>query len=393
MALRAVASSTGSGGGPITASSITNTGLTAGRVVVSTTGGLETDYANLTYSDTGSPSSGPLLQISSGASGSNRGANMLFLPGDGTVSGSSAHPAIAIGGNDTGFYSSGLSGNLIVTVGGAAQMEWSGTTVYAGNATDGVSAFGTSGARWKQLFLGGSPAITANAPALDIAQTWNNAAVTFSAFQINATNTASAAGSLLFDAQVGGVSMLAFKPSNGYLSFSSTGNAGFGGVTATTGFDIAINGTTPQIRWGSTQGQMLSTYSIGWSASGPGFSNTANISYLGAASLAIGNGTAGDFSGTLKLTKLNPDFTNTATVGSVTINKACGQVILGAAGSSLTLTNSLISTTSQIFVDFAGAPGNAVGLACYAVAGTGSCTINVVPAVTNQTKINFVVFN
>lgn len=39
-------------GGPATFSSITNTGLTSGRVVYSTTGGLETDSANLTFNGT-----------------------------------------------------------------------------------------------------------------------------------------------------------------------------------------------------------------------------------------------------------------------------------------------------------------------------------------------------
>lgn len=46
--------------------------------------------------------------------------------------------------------------------------------------------------------------ITADAPVLNLAQTWNNAAVTFTGLKLNATDTASAAGSLLMDWQVGG---------------------------------------------------------------------------------------------------------------------------------------------------------------------------------------------
>jgi hypothetical protein len=48
--------------------------------------------------------------------------------------------------------------------------------------------------------------ITANAPVLDLAQTWNNAAVTFTGAKLNVTDTASNAASLLMDLQVGGTS-------------------------------------------------------------------------------------------------------------------------------------------------------------------------------------------
>ena len=48
--------------------------------------------------------------------------------------------------------------------------------------------------------------ITADAPVLNLAQTWNNAAITFTGLKLNATDTASAAASLLMDLQVGGTS-------------------------------------------------------------------------------------------------------------------------------------------------------------------------------------------
>jgi hypothetical protein len=107
--------------------------------------------------------------------------------------------------------------------------------------------------------------------------------------------------------------------------------------------------------------------------------------------VALGNGTSGDFAGSLKLTKLNPDFTNTATVGNVTINKAAGQVIMGAAANTLTLTNSLITANSQIQLTFAANPGVAVPL--FAVAAAGSATINTTANVVNQCAINFNVTN
>jgi hypothetical protein len=48
--------------------------------------------------------------------------------------------------------------------------------------------------------------ITVSNPAWNITQTWNAGAVTFTAMKLNVTNTASAAGSLLADWQVGSVS-------------------------------------------------------------------------------------------------------------------------------------------------------------------------------------------
>lgn len=50
--------------------------------------------------------------------------------------------------------------------------------------------------------------ITASEPGVEITQTWNNAAVTFTASKVNVTNTASAGGSLLADWQVGGTSKM-----------------------------------------------------------------------------------------------------------------------------------------------------------------------------------------
>ena len=53
--------------------------------------------------------------------------------------------------------------------------------------------------------------VTASKPLLDLVQTWNNAAVTFTADKINVTNTASNAASLLFDRRVGDVSKFSIR--------------------------------------------------------------------------------------------------------------------------------------------------------------------------------------
>lgn len=48
--------------------------------------------------------------------------------------------------------------------------------------------------------------VTSSTPLIDATQTWNNAGVAFTADKIDVTDTASAAGSLLLDRRVGGVS-------------------------------------------------------------------------------------------------------------------------------------------------------------------------------------------
>ena len=48
--------------------------------------------------------------------------------------------------------------------------------------------------------------VTTSSPVIDAAQTWNAGGVTFTGLKFNATDTASAAGSLLMDLQVGGSS-------------------------------------------------------------------------------------------------------------------------------------------------------------------------------------------
>ncbi len=62
---------------------------------------------------------------------------------------------------------------------------------------------------------------TASSPMLDLAQTWNSGGVTFTACKLNVTDTASAAGSLFQDYQVGGVSKCSIGKA-GLLSLRSS---------------------------------------------------------------------------------------------------------------------------------------------------------------------------
>jgi len=99
---------------------------------------------------------------------------------------------------------------------------------------------GMSGTSWndttRSLTLTGAT-VTASAPVLDLTQTWNNAAVTFTGLRANFTDTASAAGSLLFQLQRGGVNQ--FTVSRSGIVTGPT-SATFE-LASSTGQNIALN--------------------------------------------------------------------------------------------------------------------------------------------------------
>ena len=97
------------------------------------------------------------------------------------------------------------------TPGGAdTQVQFNDAGAFAGNA--GLTFDKTNNA----LTVGGGT-VTANFPVLSASQTWNNAAVTFTALKLDVTDTASNASSLLMDLRVGGTSQ--FKAAkNGFVT-------------------------------------------------------------------------------------------------------------------------------------------------------------------------------
>jgi len=76
----------------------------------------------------------------------------------------------------------------------------------------GTSRFGVSPAGNLTITAG---TVTAQAPIIDLTQTWNNGAVTFSGLKMNITNTSSAQASLYADFQLGGTSQVQIRRDNG----------------------------------------------------------------------------------------------------------------------------------------------------------------------------------
>ena len=115
---------------------------------------------------------------------------------------------------------------------------------------DGGSFAGDSGLTYDDaagaLTVGGKT-VTTDAPIINLSQTWNNAATTFTGLKLNVTNTASAAASNLLDLQVGGTS-----------SFSVSQNGSISGAT------LKINGIGANdpggIGIGTSQSNVLAGY-------------------------------------------------------------------------------------------------------------------------------------
>lgn len=85
------------------------------------------------------------------------------------------------------------------------------------------------------------------------------------------------------------------------------------------------------------------------------------------------------------------DFTNTATIGAVTINKAAGRVNVAAAATSVVVTNSYVTAASLVLAVVAQA--DATAIVKNVVAGVGSFTINLNAAATANCAVNFFVIN
>lgn len=120
-----------------------------------------------------------------------------------------------------------------------------GITVFMGANTTGIGVGITmaTGASGSALSLAGG-SVTTNAPLLSGTQTWNAGGTTFTAFKLNVTNTASAAGSLLLDLQVGASSKFSVQKDGTISAFAGTFNGG----------DVVLNGTGTALTTGATSG-------------------------------------------------------------------------------------------------------------------------------------------
>ncbi len=119
---------------------------------------------------------------------------------------------------------SGNPGNIVIKTSSKGN-----STATTQNAAATVATFGPS-----------SNLSATNVPALDIAQTWNNAGLAGTALKVNVTNTSSASGNII-DLQVGGVSKFAVNSFGLITTAGSQGAQISGSVNAAS---YSMNGDT-----------------------------------------------------------------------------------------------------------------------------------------------------
>jgi hypothetical protein len=165
---------------------------------------------------------------------------------------------IVVGGSGAGnvtagaFYgaATGLTsipgGNVTGTVANATHSSTANTIVNAAQAN--ITSVGTL----TGLSVA-SGSITATTP-ISVTQTWNNASVAFTGIRENITNTASAAGSLLLDLQVGSASQFTVA-ANGSIVVGQSGNGSITANVLTTGANTTAGSITGN--WSLTAGSRL----------------------------------------------------------------------------------------------------------------------------------------
>ena len=112
------------------------------------------------------------------------------------------------------------TGTVALVAGSNQAVQYNSAGANAGDS--GLLYDATSGS----LTVGGKT-VTTDAPVINLSQTWNNAATTFTGLKLNVTNTASASTSNLLDVQTGGVTRFSVG-SNPSINALRYGLANFG---------------------------------------------------------------------------------------------------------------------------------------------------------------------
>lgn len=232
-----------------------------------------------------------------------------------------------------------LGGNLVFTPDATYDIGASGLTrprnLYLSGAITAGGAGAFSGALSATNLALATGTITTSQPKT-LTQTWNAGGVTFTAMQVNVTDTASAAASLLADLQVGGVSQ--------WKSTKGGATTQLGSVSATsiipTGSTVPANGM-----------YLPSANTLGWATDSTQALNldlSGNFTSM-RGSMGYGTGAGG------AVTQLTSKGT------AVTLNKPCGQITMNnatlnaGAKVGFALSNSFIGPGDTVVVTLNGA--------------------------------------
>ena len=320
-----------------------------------------------------------------------------FATGGGTVTGASSGTNTGdqtnISGNAaTVTTNANLTGHVTSTGNAAVLGSFTAAQLSAAVSDDNPAYVGAANTFTLQnTFAAGT--ITTSQP-LTISQTWNAGGVTFEGLVVDITNTASAAASLALNLKVGGA---------GIFRVDRAGNVNWSGSPILTSAANIFFNSTVYLNGNATNNAKgsLSTHITLISTSLYKFHSGTNLA-SGSVDLGWGRSAAGmaEFNdGTtlgqfrdLKVRQHYVDQTITAggTTGNQVINKAAGTVNIAAAGTTVTVTNSLCTTSSTVHCVIR--TNDATARISNVVPGAGSFVINIV-ACTNEVSIGFLVVN
>lgn len=282
-------------------------------------------------------------------------------------------------GTVTSNLSTGVSGGQSV-VGGTAASE-NLTLSSTSNATKGKLLFGTSAYDEVNNRLG----IGTASPTTNFQLSYSNNAYGQGAI-IQNTNTGTTAitGLLLRNSSAVDVAQFSYYPSN-YIVAAQANSVSFGSV----GQQKLSFGANTSANGAAAQDIIFSTL---------GTNSTYQMQIKGNGNIQINTNTdAGyrfDVNGTARVQgalNFNPTNTASGTTGNQTINKASGTVNIAAAGTTVTVTNSLVTTSSIVFAVIR--TNDATATIKNVVPAAGSFTINLGSATTAETSIGFFVIN
>jgi hypothetical protein len=165
---------------------------------------------------------------------------------------------------------------------------------------------------YKSLVIGGG-IVTTSQPVLDLSQTWNNAAVTFTGLKLNVTDTASNASSLLMDLQVGGASRFGVSKTGALLG----PNAAFEiRPFSTNSFEVWLGSQRQfQLNYSQEALKIARDYSIQWNSQAADVNNVSDtfLRRRAAANLQLGAAdAAAPVAQTLSVQSVVAGTTNTA---------------------------------------------------------------------------------
>ena len=301
------------------------------------------------------------------------GSSPTTTEGDLIVRGASSDGRLAIGANATVLTSNGTTATWAAAAGGGLTIGT--TTITSGTSTrllfDAAGVVSeTDGATWdatnKALTVGGATVTTSN-PVLNLSQTWNAGAVTFTGLKLNVTNTASASDSLLMDLNVGGGSVFSVMR-NGRIKLGSAAIAYNAGTNGDLGYYYSASDASPRARFGTDGVFITSQNAYAWTDNSANSQDTADLflSRRAAAWLTIGRyDVPAPVAQTLGVQSVIAGTSNTAGVnwtlaGSLGTGTGAGGSIIfktapaGSSGSSQNALAAVLTLDSTKQADFSG---------------------------------------